>query len=195
MVDFCNPGVLGTPQQFRRTYEAPILAGRQTRQVGQRATVALNMKISIHHTCLTSIPSWTIPPSHVMYNLPGPLHSAWGEGAPWGEGTPIAHSITLLKPISGREPGASPEIEAEGQARSAELSSLVNPFILRRTNALLSQHLPPKVSPMWSINKLATIPPPFHLILSSSITEREGDGFTRIRSQLTLHPRESQAYI
>ncbi|GAX75378.1 hypothetical protein CEUSTIGMA_g2822.t1 [Chlamydomonas eustigma] len=71
MVDFCNPGVLGTPQQFRRTYEAPILAGR--------------------------------------------------------------------------EPGASPEIEAQGQTRSAELSALVNVFILRRTNALLSQHLPPKV--------------------------------------------------
>lgn len=29
MVSFCNPGVLGTPAQFRRHFEAPILAGRE----------------------------------------------------------------------------------------------------------------------------------------------------------------------
>ncbi len=28
MVDFCNPGVLGSPAEFRKRYEAPILAGR-----------------------------------------------------------------------------------------------------------------------------------------------------------------------
>lgn len=71
MVNFCNPGVLGTPAQFRRHYEGPILRGR--------------------------------------------------------------------------EPDAS-ETDADlAQQRSAELSSIVNDFILRRTNALLSAHLPPKV--------------------------------------------------
>jgi hypothetical protein len=29
MVSFCNPGVLGSPSQFRRHFEAPILAGRE----------------------------------------------------------------------------------------------------------------------------------------------------------------------
>lgn len=29
MVSFCNPGVLGSPAQFRRHFEAPILAGRE----------------------------------------------------------------------------------------------------------------------------------------------------------------------
>ena len=29
MVSFCNPGVLGTPSQFRKHYELPILAGRE----------------------------------------------------------------------------------------------------------------------------------------------------------------------
>ncbi|KAK9916056.1 hypothetical protein WJX75_007902 [Coccomyxa subellipsoidea] len=29
MVNFCNPGVLGTPSQFRRHYEGPIVAGRE----------------------------------------------------------------------------------------------------------------------------------------------------------------------
>ncbi len=29
MVSFTNPGVLGTPSQFRRHFEAPILAGRE----------------------------------------------------------------------------------------------------------------------------------------------------------------------
>eukprot|EP00195_Chlamydomonas_chlamydogama_P012357 CAMPEP_0202906302 /NCGR_PEP_ID=MMETSP1392-20130828/38231_1 /ASSEMBLY_ACC=CAM_ASM_000868 /TAXON_ID=225041 /ORGANISM="Chlamydomonas chlamydogama, Strain SAG 11-48b" /LENGTH=1035 /DNA_ID=CAMNT_0049594745 /DNA_START=120 /DNA_END=3227 /DNA_ORIENTATION=+ len=71
MVDFCNPGVLGTTAEFRRTYESPILAGR--------------------------------------------------------------------------EPGASDEEVELGNERSMQLSALVNNFILRRTNALLSQHLPPKV--------------------------------------------------
>lgn len=28
MVDFCNPGVLGAPAEFRKRYEGPILAGR-----------------------------------------------------------------------------------------------------------------------------------------------------------------------
>lgn len=46
--------------------------------------------------------------------------------------------------LAGREPGASEEEAAAGAARAAELSSLVNHFILRRTNTLLSAHLPPK---------------------------------------------------
>ena len=71
MVDFTNPGVLGSLASFRKRYEAPILAGR--------------------------------------------------------------------------EPGAEPDVAAKGAARAAELSATVNEFILRRTNALLSAHLPPKV--------------------------------------------------
>jgi DNA repair and recombination RAD54-like protein len=81
MVDFCNPGVLGTPAEFRRQFEAPILASR--------------------------------------------------------------------------EPGASDAEVALGEARSDELSAIVNRFILRRTNKLLSAHLPPKVGtagggPAWA---------------------------------------------
>eukprot|EP01018_Ginkgo_biloba_P036784 Gb_13099 [translate_table: standard] len=52
------------------------------------------------------------------------------------------YEIPLLK---GREPTAS-EVERKlGAERSAELSEKVNQFILRRTNALLSNHLPPKI--------------------------------------------------
>jgi DNA repair and recombination RAD54-like protein len=71
MVNFCNPGVLGTPAQFRKQFEGPI--------------------------------------------------------------------------VRGREPDASNADAELGQERSAELSTIVNEFILRRTNSLLSAHLPPKV--------------------------------------------------
>ncbi|KAL6912084.1 hypothetical protein ACP4OV_000889 [Aristida adscensionis] len=47
--------------------------------------------------------------------------------------------------ICGREPTATAEEKKLGSERSAELSSKVNQFILRRTNALLSNHLPPKI--------------------------------------------------
>jgi len=47
--------------------------------------------------------------------------------------------------ICGREPNASAEEKKLGSDRSAELSAKVNQFILRRTNALLSNHLPPKI--------------------------------------------------
>jgi len=71
MVNFCNPGVLGTPSEFRRHFEAPIL--------------------------------------------------------------------------QGREPGSTADEAQLGEERGEELSRIVNAFILRRTNALLSAHLPPKV--------------------------------------------------
>lgn len=47
--------------------------------------------------------------------------------------------------ICGREPTATEEEKKLGTERSAELSAKVNQFILRRTNALLSNHLPPKI--------------------------------------------------
>ena len=71
MVNFCNPGVLGTPSEFRKHFENPILASR--------------------------------------------------------------------------EPDATPELLQKGEQRSQELSSIVNAFILRRTNTLLSKFQPPKV--------------------------------------------------
>ncbi|CAM0943959.1 unnamed protein product [Alopecurus aequalis] len=47
--------------------------------------------------------------------------------------------------IRGREPTATTEEKKLGSERSGELSAKVNQFILRRTNALLSNHLPPKI--------------------------------------------------
>lgn len=47
--------------------------------------------------------------------------------------------------IFEREPNSSAEEKKLGSERSAELSAKVNQFTLRRTNALLSNHLPPKI--------------------------------------------------
>uniref|UniRef100_A0A453PN87 Helicase ATP-binding domain-containing protein n=1 Tax=Aegilops tauschii subsp. strangulata TaxID=200361 RepID=A0A453PN87_AEGTS len=47
--------------------------------------------------------------------------------------------------IRGREPTATAEEKKLGSERSGQLSAKVNQFILRRTNALLSNHLPPKI--------------------------------------------------
>ncbi|XP_068642553.1 protein CHROMATIN REMODELING 25 isoform X2 [Aristolochia californica] len=47
--------------------------------------------------------------------------------------------------ISGREPCATADARKLGIERSTELSAKVNQFILRRTNTLLSNHLPPKI--------------------------------------------------
>lgn len=47
--------------------------------------------------------------------------------------------------LAAREPWASERTKAAGDAAGKELSGIVNQFILRRTNALLSAHLPPKL--------------------------------------------------
>ena len=47
--------------------------------------------------------------------------------------------------LAGREPMADADEQTMGMERSAELSAIVNQFVLRRTNTLLSAHLPPKV--------------------------------------------------
>lgn len=47
--------------------------------------------------------------------------------------------------LNGREPHATEKEIRVGIKRARELSSKVNLFILRRTNVLLSKHLPPKV--------------------------------------------------
>jgi len=55
------------------------------------------------------------------------------------------HKYYEMPILRGREPDASDKEGEMGMQRSTELSTIVNQFILRRTNALLSQHLPPKV--------------------------------------------------
>ena len=47
--------------------------------------------------------------------------------------------------LRGREPDATDKDRAKGEAKASELGKLVNQFILRRTNTLLSDHLPPKL--------------------------------------------------
>ena len=52
--------------------------------------------------------------------------------------------------VASREPDATDAEVQRGTEQSNELSAIVNNFILRRTNALLSAHLPPKVPKLSS---------------------------------------------
>ena len=47
--------------------------------------------------------------------------------------------------LRGREPDATEKEREQGKIKSGELGRIVNQFILRRTNTLLSKHLPPKL--------------------------------------------------
>ena len=81
--------------------------------------------------------------------------------------------------LAGREPLADSEEQELGMQRSAELSAIVNQFVLRRTNTLLSAHLPPKVMqvvccrPTVLQNRLYD-----HLLSQGMKTVKNGDGRT-----------------
>ena len=55
------------------------------------------------------------------------------------------HRVYQNPILRAREPDATPRDRDEGEKKSGELGRIVNQFILRRTNTLLSNHLPPKL--------------------------------------------------
>ena len=55
------------------------------------------------------------------------------------------HRVYQSPILRGREPDATDRDREEGARKSGELGMIVNQFILRRTNSLLSKHLPPKL--------------------------------------------------
>ena len=57
MVNFCNPGVLGTPAEFRKKYERPILEGREP-GVGPEKVQRLRMSQTVpsDDSILTCLP-------------------------------------------------------------------------------------------------------------------------------------------
>jgi hypothetical protein len=55
--------------------------------------------------------------------------------------------------LLSREPDATPAQRQTGNERNEALSGIVNQFILRRTNALLSAHLPPKARSFLGVRR------------------------------------------
>lgn len=56
--------------------------------------------------------------------------------------------------LAGREPGASDREVQLAHERQEEMNKHCNDFILRRTNDILSDHLPPKA---WHFQKLLVL--------------------------------------
>ena len=48
--------------------------------------------------------------------------------------------------LAGREPDATDEERKKALAVQVQLSNLVNKFVIRRTNTILGDHLPPKLT-------------------------------------------------
>lgn len=46
--------------------------------------------------------------------------------------------------LASRDPKANPSVKASGEAKSAELSALTAPFMLRRLSTLMEHYMPPK---------------------------------------------------
>ena len=57
--------------------------------------------------------------------------------------------------LAGREPGATDKEVQLAAERQEEMNKHCNDFILRRTNTILSDHLPPKVSTIISVALLS----------------------------------------
>lgn len=55
------------------------------------------------------------------------------------------HRVYQNPILRGREPDATEKDKVRGEEKASQLGMLVNQFILRRTNTLLSDHLPPKL--------------------------------------------------
>jgi len=96
--------------------------------------------------------------------------------------------------LLGREPDALESEGEMGSQRAAELSAIVNQFVLRRTNVLLKKHLPPKV-----VQVVCCRPSPiqvqlYQLILRSKSVrkltseETEGEGGGRSKGGLQALP-------
>ena len=85
--------------------------------------------------------------------------------------TPAPRSI-----LRGREPDASEKDIAKGLAKGGELGMLVNQFILRRTNTILSDHLPPKLVCIvcCSLSKLQL--DMYQAFLSSKVAKQAANG-------------------
>lgn len=96
------------------------------------------------------IPPATLPPCHLAalaaQNDLGEFYAMVNFINPGVLGDPSYFRKTWeRKVLLGREPDATDLQRQRGEAASGGLSELVNDFIIRRTNEILSAHLPPKL--------------------------------------------------
>mmetsp|Transcript_7727 Transcript_7727/g.12495 ORF Transcript_7727/g.12495 Transcript_7727/m.12495 type:complete len:909 (-) Transcript_7727:77-2803(-) len=100
-------------------------------------------------------------------------------------GTVSAFRKKYQNPILiGREPDATDEEVKKSEQRSQELSDIVNQFILRRTNSLLSKHLPPKLTQVVCINMTKMQKNMYnHMIYSRFASDDENKQTSKVSAQ------------
>ena len=106
------------------------------------------IQVTRRHTAATTTTSPPPPPPHLLsvQNHLDEFYSMVDFCNPGLLGSEGEFNKNYARAIlRGREPDASDKHRAAGDAKGKELGELCNSFILRRTNTLLSKHLPPKV--------------------------------------------------
>ena len=98
--------------------------------------------------------------------------------------------------LTGREPSATEKQRKAGEEAGVELSRIVNQFILRRTNTLLSKHLPPKLTQVVCVRMTDMQRNLYQAFLgsvavSNTVTGKSAGALTQITAlrKLINHPR------
>jgi hypothetical protein len=90
MVDFCNPGCLGTPAEFRKHFESPILAGEH----------GVQCRCGKHGLTLAHPQHWIGSRGHTMSRTPASQLRLWAVAIPFRACCYFLHFCAVHQPVA-----------------------------------------------------------------------------------------------